>query len=310
MCLLDLQRIIVLCLPTLLFAAATMEPDHKSILANTDWKKLWMETGQLINRIDNNVLDSSDSTLPDEPEITSQNLTVQLGGTAFLVCKVPGVDRIGVNWQHVSWVRRRDWHVLASGAQLYTNDERFGIIHTPGSNTWTLQIKFVQRRDQGLYECQVSTSTGVISHFVNVQVVVPEAFILGSGELHVDMGSAINLVCIIEKSPGPPQFVYWQRNDRMVNYDDNRRDISIETIPGPRTQSRLIIKEPQISDSGNYTCRASNTEPASIYVYVSKGDNTAAISRRNTSTASHSSKVYYCLFYPSVFIPFLIYRLW
>lgn len=46
---------------------------------------------------------------------------------------------------------------------------------------------------------QVSTSTGVISHFVNLQVVVPEAFILGSGELHVDMGSAINLVCIIEK---------------------------------------------------------------------------------------------------------------
>jgi len=46
---------------------------------------------------------------------------------------------------------------------------------------------------------QVSTPTGIISHFVNLQVVVPEAFILGSGELHVDMGSTINLVCIIEK---------------------------------------------------------------------------------------------------------------
>lgn len=46
---------------------------------------------------------------------------------------------------------------------------------------------------------QISTPTGVISHFVNLQVVVPEAFILGSGELHVDMGSTINLVCIIEK---------------------------------------------------------------------------------------------------------------
>ena len=33
-------------------------------------------------------------------------------------------------------------------------------------------------------------------------MVVPEAFILGSGELHVDMGSTINLVCIIEKVNG------------------------------------------------------------------------------------------------------------
>uniref|UniRef100_A0A182PZZ0 Ig-like domain-containing protein n=1 Tax=Anopheles farauti TaxID=69004 RepID=A0A182PZZ0_9DIPT len=118
----------------------------------------------------------------------------------------------------------------------------------------------------------VSTPTGIISHFVNLQVVVPEAFILGSGELHVDMGSTINLVCIIEKSPQPPQYVYWQRNDRMINYDDSRRDITIDTTPGPRTQSRLIIREPQINDSGNYTCSASNTEPASIYVFVSKGE--------------------------------------
>lgn len=56
----------------------------------------------------------------------------------------------------ISWIRRRDWHILSSGAQLYTNDERFVISHTPGSNTWTLQIKFVQRRDHGMYECQVS----------------------------------------------------------------------------------------------------------------------------------------------------------
>lgn len=55
----------------------------------------------------------------------------------------------------ISWIRRRDWHILTSGAQLYTNDERFAILHLPGSTTWTLQIKFVQRRDHGLYECQV-----------------------------------------------------------------------------------------------------------------------------------------------------------
>lgn len=32
-----------------------------------------METGQLINRIDNNVLDSSDSTLQEEPEVNIVN---------------------------------------------------------------------------------------------------------------------------------------------------------------------------------------------------------------------------------------------
>lgn len=73
------------------------------------------------------------------------------------------------------------------------------------------------------------------------------------------------------QSPTPPQYVFWQRNDHMINYDDTRHDITIETTPGPRTHSRLIIREPQITDSGNYTCSASNTEPASIYVFVSKG---------------------------------------
>lgn len=57
--------------------------------------------------------------------------------------------------QHVSWVRRRDWHILSSGMLTYTNDERFQILHPEGSDDWTLQIKYVQKRDNGTYECQV-----------------------------------------------------------------------------------------------------------------------------------------------------------
>lgn len=58
----------------------------------------------------------------------------------------------------------------------------------------------------------------------------------------------------------------------MLNYDNSRHDISITlTREQGRTQSDLKIREPQIADSGNYTCSAPNTEPASIYVFVSKG---------------------------------------
>ncbi|KAF9794339.1 hypothetical protein SFRURICE_019062, partial [Spodoptera frugiperda] len=120
----------------------------------------------------------------------------------------------------------------------------------------------------------VSTRTGIVSHYVRLQIVVPEAFILGSGEHHVDMGS----------SPTPPQYVFWYHNDRMINYDATRGGITVETEPGARTQSRLTVRGATLKDSGNYTCSASNTEPASIHVFVSEGSNKmAAILRRNTS---------------------------
>ncbi|KAE8745498.1 hypothetical protein FOCC_FOCC007759 [Frankliniella occidentalis] len=57
-------------------------------------------------------------------------------------------------FDNVTWVRRRDWHILTSGISTYTNDERFQVLHPEGSDDWTLQIKYVQRRDNGTYECQ------------------------------------------------------------------------------------------------------------------------------------------------------------
>ncbi|KAG8236123.1 hypothetical protein J437_LFUL000486 [Ladona fulva] len=56
--------------------------------------------------------------------------------------------------EEISWIRRRDWHILTSGLFTYTNDERFQVLHAEGSDDWTLQIKYVQKRDNGTYECQ------------------------------------------------------------------------------------------------------------------------------------------------------------
>lgn len=63
----------------------------------------------------------------------------------------------------VSWVRHRDIHILTAGAYTYTSDQRFQALHrqNTGQNSewseWTLCIKWAQERDQGIYECQIST---------------------------------------------------------------------------------------------------------------------------------------------------------
>ncbi|XP_069361721.1 limbic system-associated membrane protein-like [Maniola hyperantus] len=230
-------------------AAAQAEAEAAGVPA---WRDLWYSSLEALRR---------------EPTInnTEEDILVQLGGVAFLHCPVRNLGERGV-----SWVRRRDWHIISSGVFLYTNDERFQVLHSEGSDDWILQIKYVQKRDNGTYECQVSTASGTLSRLLHLHIVVPEAFILGADEYHVDAGSTINLVCIIEKSPVPPQYVFWYHNARMINYDA-ARGVSVATAPGARTQSALLIRGAAPTHSGNYSCRAANTEPAHIYVYVSEG---------------------------------------
>lgn len=75
---------------------------------------------------------------------------------------------------------------------------------------------------------------------------------------------------VVLQSPVPPQYVFWYHNARMINYDATR-GVTVHTEPGPKTQSALAIRAAAPHHSGNYTCRAANTEPAHIYVYVSEG---------------------------------------
>ncbi|XP_073970396.1 obscurin-like [Rhodnius prolixus] len=231
---------------------------------------------------------------PDDLPMFDTNLvtnsTAQLGGTAYLHCRVRNLNN-----RAVSWVRRRDWHILTSAMFTYTNDERFQVLHTEGSDDWTLQIKYVQKRDNGAYECQVATGRGTLSHYFNLIVVVPTAYILGTGEYHIGQGSTINLVCIIENSPIPPQYVMWYHNDKMINYEESDENSRVQVITEPggeKTHSRLVVTEATSHHSGNYTCRASNTEPDSVHVFVSTdGDNIAAIQRHDSSDSIKPSVI-------------------
>jgi hypothetical protein len=57
----------------------------------------------------------------------------------------------------VSWIRKRDLHIMTIGILTYTNDQRYQALHTEGSDEWAMRIASAQPRDSGVFECQVST---------------------------------------------------------------------------------------------------------------------------------------------------------
>ncbi|XP_054724347.1 neurotrimin-like [Uloborus diversus] len=200
----------------------------------------------------------------------------------------------------VSWIRRKDFHVLTVGLDIYTSDDRFQALHAHNSNDWTLQIKFAQLRDEGPYECQVS-SDPKISFFVNLTVLVAKAVIEGAPDIYVKSGSSINLTCVITQSPVPPVFVFWYHDERMINYDSSRGQIAVQKAGVDTALSKLYIKDVQPSDSGNYTCCPSNAEATSITVHVLNGEKPAAM--QHDANPGHSVS---CSFQPTCLIHWIL----
>ncbi|KMQ98056.1 carcinoembryonic antigen-related cell adhesion molecule 1 [Lasius niger] len=203
----------------------------------------------------------------------NNNVTALIGKTAYLTCRVRNLGD-----KTVSWVRHRDIHILTAGAYTYTSDQRFQALHrqNTGHNSewseWTLCIKWAQERDQGIYECQISTIP-IKSYQFHLNVVVPTATILGGPELYVGAGSTINLTCAIHFSSEPPAYIFWYYNENVLSYDSPRGGVSVITEKGGDvTTSWLLIQTAQPSDSGEYSCKPSNANTASIRVHVLNGE--------------------------------------
>lgn len=115
---------------------------------------------------------------------TKREVTAIAGQTTQLHCRVKSLGDRAVwkrfsfslspkqlpNWitrqsLQVSWIRKRDLHILTVGILTYTNDQRFQSLHTEGSDEWTLRITSPQARDSSVYECQVSTEPKISQAF-------------------------------------------------------------------------------------------------------------------------------------------------
>ncbi|XP_023178435.1 limbic system-associated membrane protein [Drosophila hydei] len=244
--------------------------------------QLWLllllfETGLVISEVPPHYWETPYSQ-PYFDNSSRREVTATVGQAALLHCRVRNLgDRA------VSWIRKRDLHILTVGILTYTNDQRFQSLHSEGSDEWTLRISSPQPRDSGTYECQVSTEPKISQGF-RLNVVVSRAKILGNAELFIKSGSDINLTCLAMQSPVPPSFIYWYKGKRVMNYSQ-RGGINVITERSTRT-SKLLIAKATSADSGNYTCSPSSSDSASVVVHVINGEHPAAMQHGNSSASS------------------------
>ncbi|XP_001986570.2 uncharacterized protein LOC6559933 [Drosophila grimshawi] len=253
-------------------------------------------------------IDGADNVFGTPMYFGTENSTVvttQIGATAHVPCTVHHIGD-GV----VSWIRKKDYHLLTVGLTTYSSDERFSATHLKHSEDWTLQIKFVQLRDAGVYECQVSTHPPT-SIFLHLSVVEARAEISGPPIRYLTPGSTLRLQCRVVQNTEASEYIFWYHDNRMINYDIDR-GINVSTEPDFQS-SELTIQRTRREHSGNFTCVASNTQPASVLVHIFKGDNPAAMyhghvggSTKTTQRQLHNVMVIiaigYRIFHTSVYM--------
>ncbi|XP_054286407.1 hemicentin-1-like isoform X4 [Macrosteles quadrilineatus] len=211
-------------------------------------------------------------------DVGPRNVTAVVGQAITLNCRVKHLgDRT------VSWMRKRDLHILTSNIFTYTGDGRFGVVHPEASDEWNLRVEYVQKRDAGIYECQVNTEPK-ISLPIMLNVEAAQANIWGPEEVYVKKGSTISLTCSVNIHSTPPGSVLWYQGVSVVDFDSPRGGISLETEKTEAgTTSKLLVTKAALTDSGNYTCVPSNANPASVYVHVLNGEHPAAMQHGGTS---------------------------
>ncbi|KAI5722301.1 hypothetical protein M8J76_006552 [Diaphorina citri] len=201
----------------------------------------------------------------------------QMGGNAFLPCIV-----CQINGKSVSWIRKRDAHILTVDSYTFVADLRFQTYQIDIAEQFTLQVKYLQPRDSGRYECQVSTEPKM-SHVVDLRVVVPNVTIVPSPDMIVKRGSIINITCTMTPSLQKPDFIFWYHNGtRVIDYNKPEGPRIHQIAVNETLISSLTIFNANLNHTGNYSCHPSNINYTMTFIHVIN-DATASMSMNKVS---------------------------
>ncbi|XP_069678410.1 zwei Ig domain protein zig-8-like isoform X2 [Periplaneta americana] len=206
-----------------------------------------------------------------------QNVTARVGSVVQLDCKIGMLHDKTVTWMH----RKHDsMHLLTVGRHAYSTDQRITLSFRYPNN-WRLQIKYVTRRDEGHYECQVATHPPRVKK-VYLRVTAPEVVIMDENnhevsERYYKAGSAVELTCLATQVEEPGDFVSWRHGDVTL-----AKGISMNVSLGAGSvATTLTVDHAQKQHSGNYTCAVGSLASATVAVHILNGELPAAVHHGN-----------------------------
>ncbi|XP_071439184.1 uncharacterized protein [Hetaerina americana] len=247
------------------------------------------------------------------------NVTARLGSTVRLDCKIGMLQDKTVTWLH----RKDDAiHLLTVGRQAYSSDSRFSLAYRYPNN-WRLQILFVNRRDEGLYECQVATHPPRIRQ-VFLRVTAPVLKIVDENhhevlERYYKAGSEVELTCLasqLEEGDGASEAsegdhkggahtttplapsseahkgvagrVLWRHGDSAISHNSSGRGVGVNvSADGRNVAVTLTLEAARKGDGGNYTCSVGGLSSATVAIHIlndsSTGELPAAVQHGNST---------------------------
>ncbi|XP_049803236.1 uncharacterized protein LOC126237314 [Schistocerca nitens] len=200
------------------------------------------------------VIGSDGSSGEQSAERSSSVVTVVVGSTAYLPCKMPDSDSL---------------ILTRYGVEPNTSStfDRVSGVKNNQSDTLDMKISSVLKEDSGIYFCYLA---GVANgrHTIHFSVVEPE--ILGERTRYVVDGDSVSLMCVLDPIPTSEVNIEWTRDagDEIVHLHHNER-ITTVVERGTALKSTLVINNIQLVDAGNYTCTPSESNSsATVAVHV------------------------------------------
>ena len=69
----------------------------------------------------------------------------------------------------LAWLKHKELDILSVGKLKYSSDNRYRVVYRPNTHEYQLHIAYVQPKDEGIYECQISTKP-ISAFYIHLRV--------------------------------------------------------------------------------------------------------------------------------------------